>query len=119
MRDNRYPEVLVLVERTRAKMKMNAPRGCHRRAIRLHVVLDSDHPVPKGCPSLVTALAEKNVLVPARAPILIDLDHHHRSRPHQNGTLSLTHLESLGRRYLVLQGLQVHLYPQGAEWLHR
>ena len=113
MRDSRHLEVLV--GRTRARMKMNNPRGCHRHAIRLHVVLDLDHPVPKGCPSLKTVLAEKDVPVPTLVPILIDLDHHRRSLPHQDGTLFLTHLVSLGRHYLGPQGLQVHLRPQGAE----
>ena len=113
MRDSRHTEVLV--GRTRARMKMNPQRGCHRHAIRPHVVLDLDHPTPKGCPSLKTALAEKDVPVPTLAQILIDLDHHRRSLPHQNGTLSSTHLEFLERRYPGPRGLQMHLRPQGAE----
>lgn len=113
MRDSRHQEVLV--GRTRARMKMNPPRGCHHHTIRLHVVLDLDHPAPKGCPNLKAALAEKDVPLPTLAPVPIDLDHHRHSLPHQNGTLYSTHLESLGRRYLGPQGLQVHLCPEGAE----
>ena len=100
-------------------MKMNLLRGCHRHAIRLHVVLDLDRPAPKGCPILGTDLAEKNAPVPTLAPILIGLGHHRRCPPLQNGTLSSTHLGSLGRRCLGPQGLQVHLRPQGVEWLHQ
>ena len=97
---------------------MNILKGCHRRAIRLHVVLDLNHPALKGCPILETDLAVKDIPVPTLAPILIGLGHHPRFHPHQNGTLSSTHLGSLGRHYLGPQGLQVHLRLKGGKWLH-
>ena len=112
MTEVRHPEVLM--ERTRARANMNLLRGCHHPAIRLRAVLDLDRLVPKGYPSLETVPVEKNT--PTLSPFLMGLGHPRRSRPHQNGTLSSTHLGSLGQRYLLPQGLRVRPRPPGAEW---